>query len=220
VIENPSKKSKHYGAWEKSQAEQKPPEKLNLLIDIQQKIQDGKGDGYVYWSKLFNLKQSAKTLMFLQENNLTDLSKLEEKVSQSVDNFHDFSAQIKQRENRMREIKELQKHISDYIRTKEIYKAYHEAGYSKKFRAEHEGEIILHQAAKKHFDSLGYGKEKKLPTINMLKQEYATLYSETKKLYTHYHQTKDEMQKLLTAKSNIYDVLNVKPTRKHQDLER
>jgi len=57
---------------------------------------------------------------------------------------------------------------------------YRQAGYNKKSHSEHEAELLLHQSAKKAFDALGL---KKLPSINMLKQEYAALLAEKKKLY-------------------------------------
>ena len=39
-----------------------------------------------------------------------------------------------------------------YAKTRDTYVAYRKAGYSKKFREEHDEEILLHQAAKNAFD--------------------------------------------------------------------
>ena len=36
---------------------------VNLLVDIQAKMQAGKGKGYERWAKVFNLKEAAKTLI-------------------------------------------------------------------------------------------------------------------------------------------------------------
>ena len=47
-----------------------------LLIDIQAKIQAGKGKGYERWAKIFNLHEAAKALNFLIDNNLTDYDQL------------------------------------------------------------------------------------------------------------------------------------------------
>jgi hypothetical protein len=120
--------------------------------------------------------------------------------------YREIISTIKAAEKRMAEISELQKHVSNYIRTKDIYKAYHEAGYSKKYRSAHEAAIILHQDAKRHFDSLGL---KKLPTINMLKQEYAIRLAEKKKSFGQYHEAKEAMQKFQMAKSNTDRILGV-----------
>ena len=38
---------------------QAEPPKVNLLVDIQAKLQAGKGAGYARWAKVFNLKQMA-----------------------------------------------------------------------------------------------------------------------------------------------------------------
>lgn len=188
--------------------------KVNLLIDIQAKIQAGKGPGYERWAKIFNLKQAAQTLIFLQENGLTEYAALEKKAAEATAAFNGLSEKIKQTETRMKEISELQKHISNYSRTREVYVQYRKAGYSKKFLAEHQGEIILHQSAKKVFDALGL---KKLPSINTLKQEYATLLAEKKKLYQGYRQARENMKNLLTAKENTDRLLHYSPSAPEQE---
>ncbi len=53
--------------------------KLNLLVDIQAKLQAGKGAGYARWAKVFNLKQMAQTMARLSEHNLLEYAALEEK---------------------------------------------------------------------------------------------------------------------------------------------
>ena len=73
------------------------------------------------------------------------------------------------------------------------------AGYSKKFLAEHEREILLHKAAKKVFDELGL---KKLPTVKSLQAEYAELLAAKKRVYSEYCSARDEMQNLQMARAN------------------
>jgi len=53
----------------------------SLFIDIQAKIQQGKGAGYERWAKIHNLKQMAQTLIYLQEQGLDDYDLLNEKAS-------------------------------------------------------------------------------------------------------------------------------------------
>ena len=48
--------------------------KVNLLVDIQAKLQAGKGAGYARWAKVFNLKQMAQTVNFLTEHHLLAVS--------------------------------------------------------------------------------------------------------------------------------------------------
>ena len=117
----------------KTVAQAEPP-KINLLVDIQAKLQAGKGAGYARWAKVFNLKQMAQTMNYLSENNLLEYAVLEEKTTAATAHHNDLSAQIKAAEKRMAEIAVLRTHIVNYAQTREVYVAYRKAGYSKKFR--------------------------------------------------------------------------------------
>ena len=98
---------------------------------------------------------------------------LQGKTAASTARFNDLSSRIKASEAALKANAELQKHIINYSKTRKTYEDYRKAGYSKKFRAEHETDIILHQSAKKAFDALGYSKGKRIPTIATLRAEYA-----------------------------------------------
>lgn len=96
--------------------------------------------------------------------------------------------------------------IINYAKTRDTYVAYRKAGYSKKFREEHEEEILLHQAAKNAFDDMGV---KKLPKVKELQAEYARLLEEKKKAYAEYRRPREEMRELLAAKANVDRLLNI-----------
>ena len=174
--------------------------KVNLLVDIQAKLQAGKGAGYARWASVFNLKQMAQTMNYLTEHGLLDYADLAAKADEATGRYHELSARIKAAEQRMAEIAVLKTHIINYSKTRDTYVAYRKAGYSKKFKAEHESEILLHQTAKKAFDELGL---KKLPTVKSLQAEYAALLAEKKSAYTDYRRARDEMKELLTVRANV-----------------
>ena len=171
---------------------------FQLLIDLAAK-QD-KGTGYQRWAKKFNLKEMSKTLIFLQENKLTSMDELNSKVKSATKHFHELQGTIRAADSRMAEISELRTQIIHYAKTREVYAAYRKAGYSKKFRAEHEAEILLHQAAKEFFDKQGI---KKLPKVKDLNAEYTELLKQKKEVYPGYHKAREEMQRLLRAQKNI-----------------
>lgn len=187
---------------------------INLLVDIQAKLQQGKGKGYEQWAKIFNLKQMAQTVNFLQEHNLLAYADLEEKAKKCTATFDGLNTQIKTAEKRMAEIQVLKKHIINYAKTRDVYTAYRKAGYSQKFYEEHRAELTLHKAAKVAFDELGV---KKLPTVKTLQAEYADLLSEKKKAYGKYHAAKKEMQDILTAKANIDRLLGLEQEQKEKE---
>ena len=180
--------------------------KVNLLLDIQAKLQAGKGAGYVRWAKVFNLKQMAQTVNYLTEHNLLEYAVLEEKAAAATAHHNELSAKIKAAEKRMAEIAVMRTHIINYAKTRDTYVAYREAGYSKKFCEEHEKEILLHQAAKNAFDDMGV---KKLPKVKELQAEYAQLLTEKKKAYAEFRSSREEMRELLTAKANVDRLLKM-----------
>ena len=174
--------------------------KAALLIDIEAKLQAGKGVGYERWAKVFNVKQMAQTYNYLREHGLLDYEKLEARAAAATERYHALSAQIKSAEGRMAEIAVLKTHIINYAKTRDVYAGYRKAGYSKKYLAEHEGDILLHKAAKKAFDELGV---KKLPSVKSLQEEYAKLLAEKKAAYAEYRRSRDEMRELLLHKQNV-----------------
>ncbi len=189
--------------------------KNQLLIDIQEKLAQGKGGGYANWAKRFNLKQMAQTVAYLQDHALMDYDALTERADAAAAKYHELYDKIKAAETRMAEIAVLRTQIINYAKTRDTYAAYRKAGYSKKFKTEHEQEILLHQAAKKYFDTLGL---KMLPRVKTLNAEYTSLLTGKKTLYADYRQAKKNMRELLTARANI-DRLLGKEVRKQNTQE-
>lgn len=153
--------------------------KPSLLINIEAKLQQGKGVGYEKWAKTFNLKEAAKTLIYLQEHGLNDYEVLSAKAEEAGRQYDMLSDKIKASEKRLSEITSLPKHIGTYRKTRDIYVQYRQSGYSRKFLAAHESDIILHKAAKKEFDKLGL---EKLPSIDVLKEICNVAYAEKQAL--------------------------------------
>ena len=188
-----------------------------LLIDIQAKLRDGKGVGYTRWAKKFNLKQMAQTIAYLQTHQLMDYAALSEKAANASDRYSRLSAEIRAAEKRMAEIQIMRTQIINYAKTRETYVAYRKAGYSKKFLAAHESDILLHKAAKRYFDEQEL---KRLPTVKTLNAEYAELMAKKKAAYAEYREARTEMKELLTAKANVDQILDGAPERKSAQKEK
>ncbi len=178
---------------------EKQNEKVNLILDIQSRM-TGKGPGYERWAKKFNLKQMAKSLLFLRDHNIDSLEDLNRLVKDKTKERDSLLSEVKASETRLAEIATLKKHIINYSKTREIYADYRKAGYSKKFLEEHREEISLHKAAKQAFDELGV---KQIPKVKELNAEYAQILADKKKLYSEYQGMKDELKELLTVQGNV-----------------
>ena len=196
--------------------EEKTEPRLDMLLDIQKMIAKGKGPGYERWAKVHNIKQMAQTLLFLEEHNLRDYEELAAKAKSASDIFADISERQKSLEARLAEITELKKHIINYSKTKQIYVAYRESGYSKKFYEEHREEITLHKAAKDAFSKI-HGK---IPTIKELNDEYAKVLAEKKKTYAEYRQARQDMKDYQTAKYNIDRFLQTTEQEKQEEKQK
>ena len=187
----------------KHQPYQKQPPKeqpFHLLVDIQAKLSEGKGEGYARWAKCYNLKEMSKTLIFLQENKIGSIEEMQERVNAATARYHELGDSIKAAEQRMAEIAVLRAHIVNYARTRPVYDAYRKAGYSKKFLEEHREQITLHKAAKAAFDEANL---KKFPKVKELDAEYAALLLQKKAAYPAYRKARDEMQELKKAQKNV-----------------
>lgn len=193
------------------------PKKVNLLIDIQEKLKAGKGVGYERWAEVFNIKQMAQTMNYLTENKLLEYFALAEKATLVTARFNELTAQMKNAETRMAEIVVLKTHISNYSKTRNVYVAYRKAGYSKKFYNEHAADILLHKEAKAAFDDL---QDKKPPNVRALQTEYAELISAKKEAYAEYRKVREEMQDVLTVKANVDRLLGREAGKPEKENER
>lgn len=196
-----------------------PRQKPNLLIDIQAKLQQAHSPGFERWAKLYNLKEMAKTLLYLQENRLEDYETLARASDAAGAKFDALTERTKTNDKRMKEIAELQKHIGAYVKTREIYVQYRKLPPKKaaRFYEEHTGDILSCQVAKRYFDSLGL---KKLPSIQSLKQEYAALLAENKKNYPELKQARANMIELMTARNIVERILGMSEQDKRRDRQR
>lgn len=189
---------------------------FHLLIDIQEKMAEGKTVGYEKWAKKYNRKEAARTVILLKEKGIDNYDDLVAYTENLSSRFSELSDSIKVAEKRMIEVQALQKHIKNYHDTRQIYVEYRKSGYSKKFFEEHRQEIILHQAAKKAFDELQVSK---LPSRQSLYEEFHRLAAQKKQEYVEYRQVRKEREELLIAKQTVETILNI-DKKKEQEQEK
>ena len=200
----------------KAPVQRRSGKKINLLIDIQAKLDAGKGVGYERWAKVFNLKEAAMTLNFLIDNDLTDYDELTARTQQAEADFNASSKRIKQLEARLSEVKQLKTHIINYSKTREVYAAYKKSRHKKEFLGKHGDEIAQHEAAKKAFDALN---GKPIPKVAQLSEEYAALLAEKQAEYERYKTYRQEMLTYETAKQNVDRILGAELTQQKRQRQ-
>lgn len=137
------------------------------------------------------------------------------RASSAAAEFEQVSSAIKQYEKRMEQVAALKTHIINYAKTRDVFAAYRKARPKDRaaFRAAHEAELLLHEAAKRAFDDLG---AKKLPTVKVLQEEYANLLAKKKAAYEDYKRLRKESQELQTVKANVDALLKIEQVQEYQ----
>ena len=174
--------------------------RLEFLKDIEAKVQEGKGKGYVNWAKKFNAKQMAKTILFLQEHKISSYEELKAITDERSGKVRQLMDSMKAKEALLAENKKYQKAIVDYGRTRKTFVAYKKSGYSKKFYAEHEAELLIYKAAEEVYKN---APGRKIPPMQELRDEYGRILAEKKVEFLEYAQIKKDMNEYLIAKRNL-----------------
>ena len=179
---------------------------VSLLIDIQNSIKAQESRGYEQWAKIHNLKQAAKTMNFLTEHKIEQYAELTAKIAEVAAASEQAADSLKEVEKRLTDMTLLIKNITTYQKTKPAYASYRKAKDKDKYRAAHESDIILHEAAAKALKAAGITK---LPSLSALQSEYAALQEQKEALYADYGKLKKQVKEYDIIKQNIDSILNI-----------
>lgn len=180
---------------------QTTPKGVSLIGDIQERIRLIDSKGYEHKAKLTILKEAARTLNYLTENNLLQYADLEKKVEDVHSSYDRTGKELKGVEARLREVQPLIKNISNYQRLKPVYDAFQKAKDKPGFKAKHEAELVIFEAARSTL--LAMQGDEKLPSLKTLQAEQQRLLEEQQRLYDERAKLKKEAKHIETIKSNV-----------------
>ena len=180
---------------------QATPKGISLIGDIQERIRLIDSKGYEHKAKLTILKEAARTLNYLTENNLLQYADLEKKVEDIHSSYDRTGKELKGVEARLREVQPLIKNISNYQRLKPVYDAFQKAKDKPSFKAKHEAELVIFEAARSTL--LAMQGDEKLPSLKTLQAEQQRLLDEQQRLYDERAKLKKEVKQIETIKSNV-----------------
>lgn len=180
---------------------QTTPKGISLIGDIQERIRLIDSKGYEYKAKLTILKEAARTLNYLTENNLLQYADLEKKVEDVHGSYDRTGKELKAVEARLREVQPLIKNISNYQQLKPVYDAFQKAKDKPGFKARHEAELVIFEAARSTL--LAMQGDEKLPSLKTLQAEQQRLLEEQQRLYDERAKLKKEVKQIETIKSNV-----------------
>ena len=177
------------------------PRRVNLLIDIQERMRQGKGPAYERWAKVYNLKQMAAALQYLKEHQLFEYDDLAAKTDAATERFHTLAGDIQQTEAELSRVSDLMAAVVQYAKTRPAFDGYKAAKYNRKYLAEHEAELADYRAAKATMAELLGGE--KLPKMDVLKEKRRQLAARKKVLYLEYRKAQQDMRELVAVKGSV-----------------
>ena len=180
---------------------QTTPNGISLIGDIQERIRLIDSKGYEHKAKLTILKEAARTLNYLTENNLLQYADLEKKVEDVHSSYDRIGKELKGVEARLREVQPLIKNISNYQRLKPVYDAFQKTKDKPGFKAKHEAELVIFEAARSTL--LAMQGDEKLPSLKTLQAEQQRLLEEQQRLYDERAKLKKDVKQIETIKSNV-----------------
>lgn len=180
---------------------QTTPKGISLIGDIQERIRLIDSKGYEHKAKLTILKEAARTLNYLTDNNLLQYADLEKKVEDVHSSYDRTGKELKGVEARLREVQPLIKNISNYQRLKPVYDAFQKAKDKPGFKAKHEAELVIFEAARSTL--LAMQGDEKLPSLKTLQAQQQRLLDEQQWLYDERAKLKKEVKQIETIKSNV-----------------
>ena len=177
------------------------PRRVNLLIDIQERMRQGKGPAYERWAKVYNLKQMAAALQYLKEHQLFEYDDLAAKTDAATERFHTLAGDIQHTEAELSRVSDLMAAVVQYAKTRPAFDGYKAAKYSRKYLAKHEAELADYRAAKATMAELLGGE--KLPKMDVLKEKRRQLAARKKALYLEYRKAQQDMRELVAVKGSV-----------------
>lgn len=179
---------------------------IRLIIDIKSNIKAQQNRFYAQKVKVGNLQQMSKTLAFLQENGIGTVEELEQLLSSTQSDFEDKRLSLKNTEDRLKTVNLLIKNSGQYLAHKQVYGEYLKAKNKKKFRENHESEILLYETARKELKQLTNGE--KIPSLKQLRKEKEELMKKKNQEYEDYSFSRAKLRELQTIHSNVNSILN------------
>lgn len=191
---------------------------ISLISRIQERITEVGSKGYEHKAKITILKEAARTLDYLTENNLLQYADLEKKVEDVHSSYARTGEDLKAVEARLRTLQPLIKNIGNYQKLKPVWDAYMKAKDKPTFRAKHEAELVIFEAAKSTL--LAMHGDEKLPSLKSLQSEQQRLLDEQQRLLDEQQRLYDERSKLKaktidTMKANVDAFLKPTPYPEH-----
>lgn len=178
---------------------------VKLIVDLEAIAKAQENPKYAQRVTITNIQEAAKTLLFIEENGIKDREELITLLESAGKDKNEKHEKLKATEARLKTVNLLIKYSGQYYANKKVYSDYLKAKNKAQFRAEHDAEITLYEAARRQLKELSGGE--KIPTLQHLKEEKESLTVSKNELYEEYSFARAKQKELQTVVTNVDKVL-------------
>ena len=172
-------------------------------MDLQENVKAQENLAYALKVKISNLQKMAETLVWVQENNINDLTELNDLCKTAQANAQAAYERLSQAEDELYKINEQIHYAGQYLSTKEVQQQFTKAILKKKFRAEYSKDLDAYAESVKYFREENDGKLPSLKSLKKRKEELTQEIAERKKAYA---PLREESRRLEIASDNVYGI--------------
>ena len=194
-----------------------PTAELNILEMLKNMLTDPQAKAKV--QRITSLSVVKSAVEFLEQYNITTLSKLQKTLTNTETKFDEVSEKTKTIEERLKKLNPLIKQADLYLQHKEINKLYKQQKpkHKDKFYETHRTELTLYQAAERFLQSNLDG-----TTLNTKawKKEAAELTAEKDKLYQDYKGLKEGVRQMGVVRRSVEHILDNAEKMEHPQQQR
>ncbi len=186
---------------------------LRLVVDLQTNIKAQQSAAYARKVKLSNLKEMARTVVFIQENGFDTAEDLHHAQRQLSEKSQNVRAALDQTDAALKDINERIHYTGQYNVTKKVQQDFLKARFKKKYREDHKDELDKYAASVSFFRKHYEGQIPSMKQLKAEKEKLLTLQKEQKKELA----VLGKQDRLLqTASTNVDAILHAEnvPTRR------
>ena len=216
------------GKWVKEKSAQKDNQSINpihsvpvhspTLLELLNAAMQQAGQPNSRYGKIRDLKTFAKAVSFLQSNNISTLSELQETLSGMKKRYWNTNSEIKQTEKLLHERKELIEQAENYLQYREYHKAYKQTKPKKQeeYTERYRTELALYDRAERYLKE-HLGSDTKLRP-KAWKAEVADLIAQKDRLYLEVRKLKEEVAEAETVKKCVEQA--IPPTEQKKEKQK
>ena len=187
---------------------------LRLVVDLQTNIKAQQSEAYARKVKLSNLKEMARTVVYVQEHGYDtreDLLRYQTEVSKKL---QAASSSLRDAEAKLKETNERIHYTGQYYGSRSVQSDFLKSRNKKKYRDAHRSELDRYNEAVHYFKENAGGKVPSMKTLKAEKEQLQHTIEQQKALLASIRQEQKELQ---TAVSNIYAILGKAPARRKEN---